>query len=109
MPPEVFHHPEASSVKLTPLYRSASTPTSQAAARAQVEAMFTKRQRDVFELLLKGLPDKAIANALNLSKETIKTHKVAVFAALGVNNRTKVVLAAQRLGITVQFDDLGAR
>lgn len=104
VPPEVFHHPEASSVKLTALYRSAATSVSQATARAQVEAMFTRRQRDVFDLLLKGLPDKAIANALNLSQETVKTHKKAVFAALGVNNRTKVVLAAHRLGITVQYD-----
>jgi DNA-binding NarL/FixJ family response regulator len=42
------------------------------------------RQRDVFELIVRGLSNKEIARALNLAEGTVKIHVAALFRKLGV-------------------------
>lgn len=59
----------------------------------------TERQYDVFRLMLLGLPNKLICRQLNLAEGTVKVHVSAVLRALGVRNRTQVVVAASQLGI----------
>jgi DNA-binding NarL/FixJ family response regulator len=66
-------------------------------------AGITQRQRDVLDLLLKGMSNKLICRELSLSPNTVKSHISAVFRALDVNNRTQAVLAAHRLGIRVAY------
>jgi DNA-binding NarL/FixJ family response regulator len=44
-----------------------------------------------------GLLNKQIAHELGVSEATVKAHVSAVLAKLGVENRTKAVLAAGRL------------
>lgn len=56
----------------------------------------TPRQWEVVKLLARGLPNKAIANALGVTEGTVKVHLIAVFRALGVRNRTSAVIAARR-------------
>lgn len=58
----------------------------------------TPRQRDVLQLLLQGKANKAIANELKLSVETVKDHVAAVLRCLGVNSRTQAVLAVTQIG-----------
>ena len=53
----------------------------------------------VLQLLLQGKSNKLICRALDLSESTVKTHLLAVFRRLEVNNRTQAVLAAARLGL----------
>jgi DNA-binding NarL/FixJ family response regulator len=60
----------------------------------------TPRQREVLSLLGKGQSNKEIARQLDLSEGTVKLHVTAILKALGVNNRTGAVIAAQRLGLT---------
>lgn len=62
---------------------------------AAVDAL-TSRQRDVLRLLARGLPNKRIARALDVSEATVKVHLLAIFRALRVRNRTQAVIAAQK-------------
>ncbi len=59
----------------------------------------TRRQLEVFKLLLQGKPNKIIARELDLSEGTVKIHVAAIFRALGVANRTEAAVAAQRFDL----------
>jgi DNA-binding NarL/FixJ family response regulator len=65
---------------------------------AVIEAL-SPRQVQVLQLLLQGKSNKLICRALDLSESTVKTHLIAVFRRLEVNNRTQAVLAAARMGL----------
>jgi DNA-binding NarL/FixJ family response regulator len=60
----------------------------------------SERERAVLELMASGSTNPEIAEALHLSKHTVKEHTSAVFRKLGVRNRTEAVRRAQRLGLT---------
>src|SRR5215213_101329 len=47
----------------------------------------TRRQREVLELLVKGMSNKEIARALSLGEGTVKVHMSGLFRALDVSNR----------------------
>ncbi|KPN62849.1 two component transcriptional regulator, LuxR family [Aliiroseovarius crassostreae] len=55
------------------------------------EQSLTPRQRDVFELMCKGLANKEIARLLDLSESTIKSHVSAIFKQIGTTSRLKTV------------------
>jgi DNA-binding NarL/FixJ family response regulator len=57
------------------------------------------RERAVLTLMASGATNPEIAEALHLSKHTIKEHTSAVYRKLGVRNRTEAVDRAQRLGL----------
>jgi DNA-binding NarL/FixJ family response regulator len=59
----------------------------------------TPRQLEVLGLLAEGLPNKRICQALDLTEHTVKTHLKAIFAHLGVHNRTECVAQARALGL----------
>ena len=58
----------------------------------------TTREKDVLGLLVKGYPNKKIANALGLREVTVKVHLQGVFRKLGVSNRAEAVATALALG-----------
>jgi DNA-binding NarL/FixJ family response regulator len=64
-------------------------------------AELTPRQLDVYRAAARGLPNKLIARELNIAESTVKTHLSAVYAALGVANRTQAAYQASREGIRV--------
>jgi DNA-binding NarL/FixJ family response regulator len=57
------------------------------------------RQREVAELLVKGLTNKEIAGVLGIGAGTAKTHVAAILETLGVSNRTEAVLALVERGV----------
>ena len=59
----------------------------------------TERQGDILALLLDGLPNKRIAQALSLSESTVKEHVSAVLARMGAHSRVELMtrLRGQRL------------
>ena len=52
-----------------------------------VKGILTKRERDVFELLIINKSTKEIANKLNISEKTVRNHISNVMQKLGVNGR----------------------
>jgi DNA-binding NarL/FixJ family response regulator len=64
-----------------------------------VEEPLTPREVQVLELLAEGLANKAIAERLAISDQTVKFHVAAILGKLGVANRTEAVRAAARRGL----------
>jgi two-component system, NarL family, nitrate/nitrite response regulator NarL len=77
------------------------TPASAEAGGAVSEAgeRLTERQTEVLRQLCRGLSNKEISRALDLSEKTTKSHVTAIFRALRVVNRTQAAAAARRAGI----------
>jgi DNA-binding NarL/FixJ family response regulator len=63
------------------------------------DRVLTRRERDVMELIARGLRNREIAAALGISEETAHGHIKSVFTKLHVTDRTAAVAAAVRRGI----------
>ena len=50
------------------------------------------REREVFSLLERGLPDRQIADALSISVKTVEKHVGAILRKTGAQNRTEAAL-----------------
>jgi DNA-binding NarL/FixJ family response regulator len=82
-------------------------PLDPQAARLLLEARdapdplegISPREREVFALLLDGLPNKLIAQRLGISEKTVKTHLTNIFRRIGVTDRVQAVLWAERQGL----------
>jgi DNA-binding NarL/FixJ family response regulator len=59
----------------------------------------TPREREVLGLLAEGLPNKAIADRLHISDQTVKFHVASISGKLGAVNRTDAVRRAVRRGL----------
>jgi two-component system NarL family response regulator len=68
-------------------------------AERQSRAGLTHRETEVLDLLTKGRSNKEIASALFISEDTVKSHLKALFAKLGVQDRTEAAISAVRHGI----------
>ena len=84
--------------------RAAATPEPQRHAHerpiddTRLEPL-TEREHAVLQRLAAGASTKAIARALDLSPNTVKTHTRHVFEKLGVRNRTEAADVARRHGL----------
>jgi DNA-binding NarL/FixJ family response regulator len=70
------------------------------AARVEDEATssLTTRERQVLDLLTKGMSNKEIARQLELQEVTIKLHVRGICRKLGAKNRTQAALRAVAIG-----------
>ena len=59
------------------------------------EPPLSGRQRQIVELLAKGMTTKEICRELGISQNTVKTHVASIFRSLGVKNRAQVVAVTQ--------------
>jgi DNA-binding NarL/FixJ family response regulator len=59
----------------------------------------TPREIQVLELLAEGLANKAIAERLGISDQTVKFHVASIYGKLGAANRTDAVRRAVRRGL----------
>ena len=59
----------------------------------------TAREREVLELIGRGMSNKRIALELGVSEKTVKTHVGHVLAKLGVADRTQAAMHAVRAGL----------
>ena len=66
--------------------------------RAQI-ARFTPREREVFELVIRGNTNKQVANVLGATERTIKAHRHRVMEKMKVQSLAELVSFAERAGI----------
>jgi len=66
--------------------------------RAHVAAL-TPRERQVFDLVIHGNPNKQIARALGCTERTIKAHRHRVMEKMQVRSLPELVSLAERVGI----------
>lgn len=62
-------------------------------------SQLTRREHEVLELLLDGLTQEQIAEALVISPKTVGTHIQNVLSKLGVHSRAQAVALAHREGV----------
>ena len=60
--------------------------------------VLTKREKEVFELLILNKSTKDIAKELNISEKTVRNHISNVMQKLGVKGRTQAVIELIKLG-----------
>jgi FixJ family two-component response regulator len=66
--------------------------------RAHIAAL-TRREREVFELVIRGQTNKQVANVLGTTERTIKAHRHRVMEKMQVRSLTELVLFAERVGV----------
>jgi two-component system, NarL family, nitrate/nitrite response regulator NarL len=66
--------------------------------RRAVERL-TPREREVLQALAEGLESKEIADKLNVTVETERTHMVNILHKLGVHSRLQALVFAARHGV----------
>ncbi len=70
-----------------------------AAVAEELAEPLTVREREVLELLGRGLSNKMIARDLKISEHTVKFHVSSAYAKLGASNRAEAVSLGARLGL----------
>lgn len=66
---------------------------------AKSSVHLTLRQIDVLVRLCEGQANKEISRELGMSENTVSTHIVAIFRALGARSRTEVAFLARKKGL----------
>ena len=69
------------------------------AAQAAEDAMLTRRESAILELISRGGTYAKVAEALGLSVGTVQTHVKHIYAKLSVHSRTEAIIEAQRRGL----------
>ncbi len=60
--------------------------------------ILTKREREVFELLIQNKTTEEIAKCLNISEKTVRNHISNSMQKLGVKGRASAVIELLKLG-----------
>jgi two-component system, LuxR family, response regulator DctR len=58
--------------------------------QAQLDGL-TERERDVMRLVVEGLPNKLVADQLDISVRTVEVHRARVFEKMGVKSAVELV------------------
>jgi DNA-binding NarL/FixJ family response regulator len=81
------------------LARPAEAPRGRSAGRETGAAVLTDRQLEVLRLVGRGLTNREIGDVLGIGAATVKTHTLAIYAALDVTNRAEAVMVMRDLGL----------
>jgi DNA-binding NarL/FixJ family response regulator len=78
--------------------RMAQQPTPELADQAKLDGL-TPREREVLELIARGLSNREIAAALAVEASTIRTHVKRILMKLGLRDRIQAVIFAYETGV----------
>jgi RNA polymerase sigma factor (sigma-70 family) len=88
-------------------YEKVQEQDSRIAALRSLLFRLTPRERDVFDLLVRGRPHKQIAHALGTSERTVKMHRHNVMQKVQVQSLAELAIIAERLGLLPKPSDSG--
>jgi len=94
---EIYLHPEATRRLASSLRINDESDPS--------PSVLTKRENDVLKLIARGLSNQDIANDLNITLKTVKSHVSNILSKLHLNSRVQIALYALRHNI-VPIEDI---
>ena len=75
-----------------------------AAGHTETEFLeLTAREREVLDLIARGLDNAQIAKSLSLSEKTVRNHINSIFGKLGTPNRAQAIVRARKAGLGYGF------
>ena len=81
------------------VWRRPSPPVIEPDPEAPLRLGISGRELEVLEHLAAGRSNKEIAQRLEVSPNTVKTHVAKLFEKLGARRRTQAILRARELGV----------
>lgn len=85
-------------VKEVPVEVLVQAPTNFVLDEKKLDSLgITRRELEILELIAAGLSNKEIAERVNVSENTVKTHSSRVFDKLGARRRTQAVQMGKEL------------
>jgi len=80
-------------------YESVHSQRSKLDSRRALVATLTPRERQVFDLIIRGKINKQIAYELGMTERTVKAHRHQVMEKMQVHSLAELVSSAERLGM----------
>jgi DNA-binding NarL/FixJ family response regulator len=69
-------------------------------------ADLTEREREVLEMIARGLSNDDIAQRLAISTKTVRNHVTTIFAKLGVTTRAQAIVMSREAGFGIRYASL---
>ena len=103
-----FIKPVRSDELLKALEKAIARHETALALKGELEALrtrlstLTSRQRQVFEIIVRGKTNKHVARELGSTERTIKAHRKEIMEKMKVQSLAQLVVIAERLGVLAQ-------
>jgi FixJ family two-component response regulator len=107
-----FIKPVRSDELLKALEKAIARHETALALKGELEALRTRlstltpRQRQVFEIIVRGKTNKHVARELGSTERTIKAHRKEIMEKMKVQSLAQLVVIAERLGVLAQASGL---
>jgi DNA-binding NarL/FixJ family response regulator len=70
--------------------------------RTQLLAHLTAREREILDMMIQGLGNRAMASQLGIGYSTVRSHVSGLLGKLGVHSKLEAVAKARQLGLVEQ-------